>query len=446
MTNLSTQRITAKKPNQKNNIAAIQAGAAVANRAVRSPLVTQAKSSAVSSMTDPLTGEVTEVKQPGAYDPFKVSAERSHLQDIVAKLLPNHRTAKCERVLNGRKGAGVEVFQRAPGEQGFFAGLQTCASVWCCPVCAAKISERRRTELKNAMGLHEAAGGVEDLLTLTIQHDRHDKLADLLAKQKKALAKFNADWTVRNVFAEMGVIGSVRALEVTSGRRSEQNHGWHPHCHTLLFGGIGDGLMPHTAEQRLIWQNRLYDRWAASCVFAGLKPPSREHGVKLDGGAQAGNYVAKLGLEVSKHWDLTHELTKGHSKKSKDGESPFDLLRAIAVDDGDRQAKALFCEYAEAFHGKRQLFWSPGLKKRYAVPDLTDEELEAKKEEKAVLIGTILLPAWKDVLACNGRGTVKRLAIYGWDAVASYLTTIQGRSGRPTEAARRPPDTPQPTS
>ena len=416
------------------------------NRAVRSPLVTQAKSSAVSSMTDPLTGEVIEVKQPGVYDQFKVAAERLHLQDIVAKLLPNHRTAKCERVLSGRKGAGVEVLQRVAGEQGFFAGLQTCASVWCCPVCAAKISERRRTELKNAMEQHKAAGGCVDLMSLTVKHDRHDKLSDLLAKLKKALVKFNADWTVRNVFDEMGIVGAIRALEVTSGRRSEAKNGWHPHCHVLQFGGIGDGLAEHTPEQRLVWQNRLYDRWAASCVFAGLKPPSREHGVKLDGGEQAGAYIAKMGLEQSKHWNLTHEMTKGHSKKAKDGESPFDLLRAIAADDGDRQAKALFCEYAEAFHGKRQLFWSPGLKKRYAVPDLTDEEIEAQKQEKAIVLGVILKDSWKDVLACHGRGTVKRLAIFGWDAVASYLTTIQGRAGRPIEATRTTPDTPQPPS
>lgn len=389
-------------------------------------------------MTDPATGEVFEVKHPGAYDQFKASAERLHLQDVVARLMPNHRTGKCERVPTGQKGIGIEVLQRAPGEQAFFGGLQTCAAVWTCPVCSAKISERRRAELKNAMELHRAAGGVVDLMTLTIKHDRHDRLPDLLAKLKKALAVFNADWSVKAVFRSMGVVGAVRALEVTHGRRSEIQNGWHPHIHVLQFSGIGENLMPHTDAHRLGWQNRLYERWAAACVSAGLKPPSRDHGVKLDGGERAGAYIAKMGLEVSKHWDVTHEMTKGHSKKAKGGETPFDLLRAISADDADRQAKALFLDYAEAFKGKRQLYWSPGLKRRYAMPDLTDAEIADKKEAQAVTIGVILKPAWRDVLAVSGRGTIKRLAVYGWDAIDAYLRTIKGRAERPYSAPNAP--------
>ena len=408
-------------------------------RPVSPYLGTTAKSAADSAKIDPETGEVLEVKKDDSpYDRHNAETERLHLQDVVAKLLPNHRTAKCQRLPTGQKGAGIEVWQRAPGEQAFFCGLQTCASVWVCPCCAAKISERRRTELKNAMELHKAAGGVVDLMTLTIKHDRHDKLADLLAKLKKALSSFTAHYSVKAVFEEMGIVGAVRALEVTHGRKSEINNSWHPHAHVLQFGGIGADLAPHTDAQRLVWQNKLYDRWAQACVAAGLKPPSRDHGVKLDGGERAGSYVAKMGLETSKHWDFSHEMTKAHSKKAKGGEGPFDLLRAISADDTDRQAKALFVEYAEAFKGKRQLFWSPGLKKRYAVVDLTDEEVAAQKESQAVKIGTILTPAWRDVVAVNGRGTVKRLAIYGWAAVDAYLRTIRGRAGRPYSAPTAP--------
>ena len=415
-------------------------------RPVLPSLGSKAKSALILDRIDPETGEVFEVKKSDSpYDKHKAPAERLHLQDVAAKLLPDHRVAKCGRALNGRQGAGVEVLQRVAGEQGFFAGLQTCASVWCCPICAAKVSERRRQELKAAMEQHKAAGGCIDLLTLTIRHDRHDKLADLLRKLAKALSSFTAHYGVRAIFQEMGVIGAVRGLEVTHGRRSEVNNAWHPHIHALQFAGVGVDLVDHTPAQRLVWQNRLYDYWAGACVTAGLKPPSREHGVDLAGGDKAGAYVTKMGLEASK-WDYSHELTKANSKRAKTGEGPFDLLRSIDADDTDRQAKALFIEYAAAFHGKRQLYWSPGLKKRYAVADLTDEEIEAQKEEKATILGIILKPAWKDVLACQGRGTVLRLAIYGWPAIESYLKTIQGRAGRPVEATRTTPDTPQPPS
>ena len=97
-----------------------------------------------------------------------------------------------------------------------------------CPVCAAKIAERRRVELLDAMEMHKAQGGAVSLLTLTTPHQRGDNLAVLLAQQGKALVGFLKDRAVVAVFAEMGWIGQVRALEVTHGRRSDRNNGWHP--------------------------------------------------------------------------------------------------------------------------------------------------------------------------------------------------------------------------
>ena len=65
--------------------------------------------------------------------------------------------------------------------------------------------------------------------------------------------------------------------------------------------------------------------------------------------------------------------------------------------DGQREAEALFREYAEATKGRRQLVWSPGLKKRYAIADMDDEELCAQVEEDSVLIAQISLDAWKAI-------------------------------------------------
>ena len=43
-------------------------------------------------------------------------------------------------------------------------------------------------------------------------------------------------------------------------------------------------------------------------------------------------------------------MTKGHIKKGKaGGETPFDLLRAVLADKNDKQAAALFAEFAKAF-------------------------------------------------------------------------------------------------
>ena len=100
-----------------------------------------------------------------------------------------------------------------------YGGLQTCGSVWVCPVCGAKVVERRRGEIQQAMAQHRACGGEVHLLTLTAPHTRFDVLEELQAKLGKALNGFLADKTVKKIFKEMGYIGQIRGYEVTHGRK-----------------------------------------------------------------------------------------------------------------------------------------------------------------------------------------------------------------------------------
>jgi hypothetical protein len=153
--------------------------------------------------------------------------------------------------------------------------------------------------------------------------------------------------------------------------------------------------------------------------LAGLGAPSRAHGLKLDDGSKAARYVSK--------WSLEDEMTKGHTKKATHGETPFDFLRAYLAHKNDKQAAALFIEFAQTFEGKRQLHWSKGLKRRYAITDKTDETLSAEHDKLAQLLGTITLDQWRDVLAVEGRAVVLAVAVSGgWDAVLFYLQQIKG--------------------
>ena len=250
-------------------------------------------------------------------------------------------------------------------------------------------------EILQAMEAHKAAGGCVNLLTLTCPHQVKDNLADLLANQAKALNRFFNDRLVKAVLVEMGTIGKIKALEVTHGRLSPQNNGWHPHYHLLMFQGSGVDLARFDQAQMMDWQVRLYLQWAKACKGAGLGEPSFAHGLKLDDGSKADKYMAKWGLE--------DEMTKGHTKKALHGETPFDLLRAVLADQDDKQAAALFIEFAKTFEGKKQLTWSKGLKKLYQVADKSDELLAAEVDDKARLLGMISVDQWRDVLAVEGR-------------------------------------------
>lgn len=370
------------------------------------PLGTNAKYAA----PNPETGEIE------GFDPMALRAMRFALQSAARYILPKSRTAKCLRLRRG--GADVQVWRSREHGTASYSGLQTCGSVWACPVCAAKIAERRRAELMGAMAAHKAGGGSMLMLTLTTPHQRGDKLADLLAKQSAALRRFWSDFTVRGLLAGLGVVGQVRALEVTHGRKSPQNNGWHPHYHVLLFAGAGVDLAKD-------WAVRLYLRWSALCEKSGLGVPSFEHGLKLDDGSKAAAYASKWGLE--------DEMTKGHTKKGKTGgETPFDFLRAFLADSGDLQAAALFREFAETFKGKRQLHWSHGLKARFAVEDVTDDELAERIEDSADYLGSLTLDQWRDVLAVEGRANVLACAASGgWPAVVAYLDAIKGAGAAP---------------
>ena len=390
------------------------ARAALLGKGLRGSLGTTAKSTAVSPQIDPETGEIN--PDGMAFDKGARKVERFMLQKVVKGLMGSSRTAKCLRWLQANKNA-VEVWRSHEYKTASYAGLQTCGSVWACPVCAAKIAERRRVELLGAMTMHKAAGGTVFMLTLTAPHQRVDKLADLLPKHAKALMSFWSRWSVKAAFAEMGVLGKIRAAEVTHGRRSDQNNGWHPHHHVLLFAGAGVGCGEFGGADLKDWACRLYLQWAKCCEAVGLGTPTYAHGLKLDDGSKAASYVAKWGLE--------DEMTKGHTKKASKGETPFDFLRAVLADATDKQAGALFVEFAQAFKGKRQLTWSPGLKARFAVGETTDEELAAKTDDCALLLGRITLEEWRLVLKAEGRALVLQLAENGgWDAVERYLVGL----------------------
>lgn len=375
-------------------------------------LGTTAKYSA--AKVDQSTGEV---RQASVFDPMVKKCERFALQSVARKFLPKTRTDKCLRLR--QKGQQIQIWQSVEFQTTTYAGLQTCGSVWACPVCSAKISERRRVELLAAMDAHKAAGGAVSMLTMTTRHGRRDDLVQLLDQQATALKYFNKDFSVRKVFDEMGVIGQVRALEVTHGRKSLKNNGWHPHYHILKFGTFVPSL-----TQLADWEERLFDRWVSCCLRAGLGAPTREHGLKLHDGSRAALYATK--------WGLDREMTSGHTKKALHGETPFDLLRAHFANDADEQCGPLFREFAEAFKGKRQLHWSKGLKRRFAVAEVSDEELAEKQDDDARLLGIVTLEQWRNVLRVEGRGVLLQVAASGgWEAVQIYLDGLILGAGGP---------------
>lgn len=81
---------------------------------------------------------------------------------------------------------------------------------------------------------------------------------------------------------------------------------------------------------------------------------------------------------------MESEVTKGHLKKGReDSLTPFDLLRqSIELP----KYGFLFREFADAFKGKKQLFWSKGLKELLGIESKTDEEILEETDKDSIVI------------------------------------------------------------
>jgi len=366
---------------------------------------------------DPETGEIQDLP-----DPVNARLERFALQSASRRILPEFRVKNCLRVPQKHRKA-VDVMHSTERASAIFSGLQTCGGVWVCPVCAAKVSERRRVELAAGIEYWETVkGGTVLLRSLTHPHTAGDALADLLKAETRAMGYMRQGRPSADFSRVFRIAGYVRAWEVTHGRHAFGN-GFHPHFHELLFL---ETRMSESSIRHL--QERASALWQAACVKAGLDRPDLRRGCRIDGGGKAAAYVAKMGLEESR-WSLAHEVTKGHTKRAADGkgETPFDLLRAAAFD-GDRHAMALFREFAFAFKGKRQLVWSNGLRELLALGvQLSDEEVAAAIEDDAYILGSIDLDQWRLILKHDLRGEVLELARLGsWEPVQRLLQSLQG--------------------
>ena len=139
---------------------------------------------------------------------------------------------------------------------------------------------------------------------------------------------------------------------------------------------------------------------------------------------RAAAYVAKWGHEPTKPiWDLDSELTKGHSKTARDGETPFSLLRSC-LDHEDPQGVRLFREFSASFRGKRQLVWSRGLRDLLGVDVLNDEEIATRHDEDAEIFCRLTVEQWRAIRRADLRGELLEVARSGVDALLSFVETL----------------------
>lgn len=310
-----------------------------------------------------------------------------------------------------------------------YSGIVTCGSVWACPVCAAKIQERRRGEIEEAMTWAQDQGLKAVLVTFTFPHKSWHKLEDLLRMQSEAFKRLRRGNPFEKLKKQIGFQGLIRSLEVTHGQ-----NGWHPHTHEIWL------VDPKAPD----FYGRLVELWQRACVRAGLLDLGAEdqvkafqrHSVDVKENVTSGDYLAKQ--DNSRQWDFSREVAKATSKEGRlKGVHPHHFL--VRQEPGD---DARYVEYVKSMKGKRQLFWSHGLKKRVGIGELSDEELAQQEREKSETIAKIERDDWKLVCGNDCRAELLDIAEdSGAAGIAELIESLKFDPGtEPPDPDRSGPD------
>lgn len=338
--------------------------------------------------------------------------QRFKNQRAAAQLLPGSRISQCLWAVSSLN-YGVDVINNKNEGKARFSGLQTCGSVWACPCCSGTVSEQRRGELNTLLAWARGKGYHPVMLTLTARHDRTTDLRTFLDGMKNAKRRMVSNRSFVNLRSSL--VGYVTATEVTGGGFN----GWHPHFHQIML------LKAATQDEAITMIEGLRASWLSSLRAEGLEGAGAAF--QVQGASSAGNYIGK--------WGAAEELVLGGLKTGREGKSPFQLLASYA-EGNDERSGSLFSEFAKVFKGRRQLVWSPGLKKLAQIEEISDQKAaedsvrlldESKHDER---VGHFTPEAWKKVR--HVRGAILKFAeLAGEVGVSAIVEAVTGRPAMP---------------
>ena len=279
------------------------------------------------------------------------------------------RTASCGLPIGG---SAVALHAGADGTS-HISGVETCGSIWSCPVCAAKIRNHRSDEVSQGLAGHIERGGGAVLVTLTLPHAAGDALQKTIGLVSDGFRSVNAGRGYADDRTAFGIIGHIRAFEVTHG-----DNGWHPHLHVIVAL-----QRPATRDAADALQARWQVRWDRWLRRKGWRASVDGIGVRVDrvrrDGAAVGAYIAKLQEGEKFSRSVGNEVARADLKGGRQGgRVPFEILADFGSD-GGAEDLALWQEYQLATKGRSAIRWSKGLRKALldVEEELTDEEIAA---------------------------------------------------------------------
>lgn len=320
---------------------------------------------------------------------YRLLSASQHLliaNDVRARKGGKHRTRVCHR--NRQYGADSVILRLTPAatdSAASLSGLQTCGSVWACPVCAPRIASERGKEVQQALDWAKENDLIPVMMTLTARHTGEMSLDHIKTRFKAAWRFFTKARAWRRFRADFGVEHTITAREILYAWQS--GNGWHYHMHTLLF--IRRDAMREAIETDM--QAELRPDWLAALARHELEAIG-EYGLNVSAhGDVPGKYLAKLGLNPEQPvTDARYEISGAGNKQGRQGVNVWTLLErsqrrdsAGTLTPGAKLAEKCYLEYVVSMQGDDWITWSRGFKALVGMDEQPDEQLAETDDDPA---------------------------------------------------------------
>lgn len=305
-------------------------------------------------------------------------------------------------------------------DTGLLSGVVTCGSLWACPVCSLKIASKRRDEVREAIYRAKKEDLEVYMMTFTFRHTREDSLEHEFECFGKAKTRFWQDRKVKEEY-QKNFVGKISSTEITWF----YTHGWHLHVHVIMFGKKGldiDELQSFFAE-----------KWVYFLGKSGLDGTLARALTFQDANAVK-DYLTKMSCEMTLS-NVTKKGRKGHY-------APFQLLDVWRHSTGERKElfAGLWLEYIKATsgHRRRALVWSDGLKDRYGIRQIEDDDIADDANDEYSVLLVVKSGDWKRLLSHDDIAIVRSFARFNdlvslrsfldyrgvryWDSLEGYLS------------------------
>lgn len=325
--------------------------------------------------------------------PLSRRERRFALRRVLWEFSQVKRCKGCGRWLTGDH-AGVRYSE---GNGAGFSGVQSCGSVWVCPLCASKVMARRSVETGVLLLGWENQGGRLVMGTLTMRHHKGHSLVQEWDALMRAWGSVQKSRVWQKWAKRLGSPGLVRVVEVTYGP-----NGWHVHLHFVLL--VDGSVSPEDEASLALWLFPKWDRAIRAEGMPGALAVAQDlHLVdSIEAASALGEYLQKATAYGSAE-SLGRELFSNWSKDARGVHRTVPVWRLIEefAETGDLGLLELWHEYEKGSHGRRQMGWTKGLRELMNLgPEKSDEEIAAEEAGDRDLV-QISAAGWRRVLASD---------------------------------------------